>query len=157
MVRSSCGRLSCMRFIKSRNLVSVRAVVAICCRKLAMMDYTRRERGLRRRRLGRYDDYTCDSELPGPESARDAGFPGRLSKSSRTFRREKFSAFVHTETTPLTTVSLLHSCRGESFDVAGVGKRFVRADRLRLDRFFEECGRQNRPFGARFCDAGRDE
>src|SRR5262249_40645474 len=85
------------------------------------------------------------------------GSPGGLSKSSRTFRREKFSAFVHTETTPLTTVSLLHSCRGESFDVAGVGKRFVRADRLRLDRFFEECGRQNRPFGARFCDAGRDE
>src|SRR5580698_2012327 len=41
MVRSSCGRFSCIRFIKSRNLVSVRAVVAICWRKLAMFDYTR--------------------------------------------------------------------------------------------------------------------
>src|SRR5579864_7875498 len=40
MVRSSCGRLSCIRFIKSRNLVSVRAVVAICWRKLAMKDYS---------------------------------------------------------------------------------------------------------------------
>src|SRR5579864_431778 len=57
MVRSSCGRLSCMRFIKSRNLVSVIAVVAICWRKLAMMDYTRQGRGLRRRRLGRYLNY----------------------------------------------------------------------------------------------------
>src|SRR5260370_32954192 len=49
MVRSSCGRFSCIRFIKSRNLVSVRAVVAICWRKLAMYDYTRegRSRGQR--------------------------------------------------------------------------------------------------------------
>src|SRR5579863_7766418 len=45
MVRSSCGRFSCIRFIRSRNLVRVRAVVAICWRKLAMMDYTRGERG----------------------------------------------------------------------------------------------------------------
>src|ERR1017187_7430267 len=45
MVRSSCGRFSCIRFIKSRNLVSVRAVVAICWRKLAMRDYTREEGG----------------------------------------------------------------------------------------------------------------
>src|SRR5580658_1776704 len=45
MVRSSWGRFSCIRFIKSRNLVRVRAVVAICWRKLAMMDYNRGERG----------------------------------------------------------------------------------------------------------------
>src|SRR5450432_2733178 len=42
MVRSSCGRFSCNRFIRSRNLVRVRAVVAICWRKLAMWDYSPR-------------------------------------------------------------------------------------------------------------------
>src|SRR5215471_4460639 len=52
MDRSSCGRLSCIRFIKSRNLVSVRAVVAICWRKLAMMDYTRQGRGRPQKAVG---------------------------------------------------------------------------------------------------------
>src|SRR5579864_3200648 len=45
MVRSSCGRFSCIRFINSRNLVSVRAVVAICWRRLAMWDYSPRTAG----------------------------------------------------------------------------------------------------------------
>src|SRR5258708_37731473 len=40
MDRSSCGRFSCIRFISSRNLVSVRAVVLICWRRLAMKDYS---------------------------------------------------------------------------------------------------------------------
>src|ERR1700690_2634786 len=42
IARSSCGRFSSIRFIKSRNLVRVRAVVAICWRKLAMCDYSLR-------------------------------------------------------------------------------------------------------------------
>src|SRR3977135_394314 len=42
MDRSSCGRFSCIRFISSRNLVSVRAVVLICWRRLAMKDYSLR-------------------------------------------------------------------------------------------------------------------
>src|SRR5450631_2011579 len=59
MVRSSCGRFSCIRFIKSRNLVSVRAVVAICWRKLAMRDYTREEGGTPSRdKTGRVVDYS---------------------------------------------------------------------------------------------------
>src|SRR5450755_388585 len=59
MVRSSCGRFSCIRFIKSRNLVSVRAVVAICWRKLAMRDYTREEGGTPGRdKTGRVVDYS---------------------------------------------------------------------------------------------------
>src|SRR5215469_11679004 len=76
MVRSSCGRFSCIRFIKSRNLVRVSAVVAICCRKLAMMDYIRRGRGgSGQRTLGRCLDYsaarlspltTCRDKLPQP-------------------------------------------------------------------------------------------
>src|SRR6201993_816155 len=50
MVRSSCGRFSCIRFIRSRNLVRVRAVVAMCWRKVAMYDYILRRKPIPRGR-----------------------------------------------------------------------------------------------------------
>src|SRR3954470_550717 len=42
MSRSSLGRYSRTRFSRSRNLVAVRTLVAICWRRVAMIDYRRR-------------------------------------------------------------------------------------------------------------------
>src|SRR6185312_14235473 len=40
MARSSPGRLAATVFCKSRNLVTVRTLVAICWRRVAMRDYS---------------------------------------------------------------------------------------------------------------------
>src|SRR5215467_5587442 len=81
MVRSSCGRFSCIRFIRSRNLVSVRVVVAICWRKLAMWDYSpRTARGLFRK---------SGKEIQGPASIIAAGGGARPHAASGPRGRER--------------------------------------------------------------------
>src|ERR1700751_291909 len=74
MVRPSWGAFSCIRRIRSRNLVRVRAVVAICWRKVAMKDYSPRTAreisGNAEGMMGPKSDYTAsttgpDSQVPG--------------------------------------------------------------------------------------------